>query len=244
MYEIQTRVGFSTTDENLRLPLTGIINLLQDCATFHSQDTCYTSQWLKENHRAWFVTDWQVRLHKPINMGDNVTVRTYPYNARGMLASRYFTITDWNETPFVTANSLWIYMDLDKMAPTRTPDEMFSTYGVSAPPTEEFGKRKIQFSGEMETLASIRVDETMIDSNSHVNNGKYVSIAEHFLSKEGVFNFFRIEYRNQAHLGDQMIVRRGHEEGRVYIDITDDENTPFMRLEAVNEDRSNIGSNA
>ena len=34
------------------------------------------------------------------------------------------------------------------------------------------------------------------------------------------------------------------EEGRVYIDITDDENTPLMRLEAVNEDRSNTGSNA
>lgn len=241
MYEIQTRVGFSTTDENLRLPLTGIINLLQDCATFHTQDTGYTTQWLKENHRAWFVTDWQIRLHKPINMGDNVTVRTYPYNARGALASRYFTITDWDEAPFVTANSLWIYMDLEKMGPTRTPEEMFAAYGTSAPPIEKFGDRKIRFDGEMETISSIKVDETMIDSNSHVNNGKYISIAEHFLSKEGSFNFFRIEYKNQAHLGDLMLIRKGRENGNVYIDITDDENTAFMRLEAANEDRDNAG---
>lgn len=244
MYEIRTRVGFSTTDENLRLPLTGVINLLQDCATFHSQDTEYTTQWLRENHRAWFVTDWQIRLHKPISMGDNVTVRTYPYNARGALASRYFTITDWNEEPFVTANSLWIFMDLENMRPTRTPDGMFDTYGISAPPIEKFGKRKIQFSGDMEIRASVKVDETMIDSNDHVNNGKYISIAEHFLRDDGPFNFFRIEYRSQAHLGDLMLIRKGKENGRVYIDITDDEDTVFMRLEASNEDRDNTGINA
>ena len=39
MYEMKTRVGFSQVDEKLELPLSGIINQLQDCATFHSQDT-------------------------------------------------------------------------------------------------------------------------------------------------------------------------------------------------------------
>ena len=237
MYEMKTRVGFSTTDENLTLPLTGIINLLQDCATFHSQDTGYTSQWLKANNRAWFVTDWQVRLHKPVTMGDNVTVRTYPYKARGALASRYFTITDWNETPFVTANSLWIYMDLDKMYPARTPDEMFRAYGIGAAPTEQFGNRKIRFPEKTETISSIKVDRTMIDSNGHVNNGKYISIAEDFLSDQGYFDFFRIEYKSQAHLGDLMLVKMGNENGNIYLDITDDENTSFMRLEAINESR-------
>lgn len=237
MYEMQTRVGFSTTDENLQLPLTGVINLLQDCATFHTQDTGYTTQLLRDQHRAWFVTDWQVRLHKPVSMGDNVTVRTYPYNARGALASRYFTITDWNETPFVTANSLWIYMDLDKMAPTRAPEDMLRSYGIGAKPTEQFGSRKIQFHGDMETVAQLQIDETMIDSNNHVNNGKYVDISQHFLTKDGSFNFFRIEYKNQARLGDRVRVRKGTEDGVTLIEITDDENTPYMRLEAKNEER-------
>lgn len=236
MYEIQTRIGFSTTDENLVLPLTGVINLLQDCATFHTEDTVYTTQTLKDQHRAWFVTDWQVRLHKPINMGDNVTVRTYPYKARGALASRYFTITDWDEAPFVTANSLWVFMDLDRMTPTRTPDGMLDSYGISAPPTEQFGGRKISFAPDMKTLTELTVDETMIDSNGHVNNGKYVSIAQNYLMNQGPFNFYRIEYKNQAHKGDTVLIRRGSEDGHVLIEITDETNTPYMKLEALNEE--------
>lgn len=235
MYEIQTRVGFSTTDESLVLPLTGIINLLQDCSTFHTQDTGYTAQWLKSHHRGWFVTDWQIRLRKPINMGDNVTVRTYPYNARGALASRYFTITDWNEEPFVTANSLWVYMDLEKMAPTRAPEEMMQSYGVSAPPIEKFGGRKISFDGDMETVSVSQVDETMIDSNDHVNNARYVALAQHFLPKDGAFDFYRIEYKSQARLGDRLHIRKGSDESRTVVMIADEDNKPYMQIEALHE---------
>lgn len=237
LYEMQTRVGFSTIDEKLQLPLGGVINLLQDCAIFHTQDTAYTTQMLREQNRAWFVTDWQVRLHKHISLGDNVTVRTYPYNARGALASRYFTITDWNETPFVTANSLWVYMDLEKMAPTRAPEDMFKAYGISARPTEQFGSRKIRFEAETETIATLKVDQTMIDSNGHVNNGKYIGIAENFLYGEGSFNFFRIEYKKQARLGDRLRVRKGTDDGRLLIEISDEGNDPYMRMEALNEER-------
>lgn len=234
MYEMKTRVGFSQVDEELQLPLTGIINLLQDCATFHSQDTSYTAQWLKGHHRGWFVTDWQIRIHRRPVMGENVTVRTYPYKARGALASRYFTITDWDETPFVTANSLWAFMDLEKDAPVRAPEEMFKAYGIGAAPTEDFGGRKIRFDGEVNTVKQMKVDETMIDSNGHVNNGKYIMIAEMALPREP-FDFFRIEYKKQAREGDNFLLRRGTEAGKTLVEMTDNEYEPFMRLEALNE---------
>lgn len=235
MYEMKTRVGFSQVDDKLELPLSGIINQLQDCATFHSQDTGYTAQWLVAQRRGWFVTDWQIRIHKRPVMGENVTVRTYPYKARGALASRYFTITDWDEAPFITANSLWVYMDLDRSAPTRASDEMFKAYGVGAAPTEDFGGRKIHFDGEVSTVDQIKVDETMIDSNGHVNNGKYIILAEGLLLGKGPFDFYRIEYKDQARNGDNLLLRRGEQEGRTLVEITDTDFQPFMRLEALKE---------
>jgi medium-chain acyl-[acyl-carrier-protein] hydrolase len=235
MYEMKTRVGFSMVGEDLELPLSGIVNFLQDCATFHSQDTGFTTQWLVDNHRGWFVTDWQIRIHKRPVMGENVTVRTYPYKARGALASRYFTITDWDETPFVTANSLWVYMDLDSSAPTRAPEKMLKSYGIGAPPTEDFGGRKIHFDGKTETIGQVMVDQTMIDSNGHMNNGKYISIAENLLMGMGPFNFYRIEYKAQAHAGDRLLLKRGEKDGQTVVEITSTEFEPFMRLEALKE---------
>lgn len=235
MYEMKSRVGFSQVDEKLTLPLGGIINLLQDCATFHSQDTGYTTQWLVSQHRGWFVTDWQVRIHKAPAMGENVTVRTYPYKARGALASRYFTITDWDETPFVTANSLWVYMDLDRGTPVRAPEEMMKAYAPGAAPTESFGSRKISFDGRIETVSTLTADDSMIDSNGHVNNGKYIQLAESALRSEGRYDFYRIEYKNQAHSGDTLLLRRGLKDGRVLVEITDTDCVPYMRLEAMNE---------
>lgn len=236
MYEMKTRVGFSMVVENLELPLTGIINFLQDCATFHSQDTGYTTQWLVANHRGWFVTDWQIRIHKRPVMGENVTVRTYPYKAKGALASRYFTITDWDETPFITANSLWVYMDLDRSAPTRAPEDMIKSYGIGAPPTEDFGGRKIHFDGDTETVEQVRVDKTMIDSNGHMNNGKYISLAESLLMGKGPFNFYRIEYKAQAHEGDRLLLKSGVKDGQTLVEITNTDFEPYMRLEAIKEE--------
>ncbi|MQN01239.1 MAG: hypothetical protein DUD27_03520 [Lachnospiraceae bacterium] len=236
MYEMKTRVGFSQVNENLEMPLSGIINELQDCATFHSQDTGYTMQWLTGKRRGWFVTDWQIRIHKSPVMGENVTVRTYPYRARGALASRYFTITDWDETPFVTANSLWVYMDLDRSEPTRAPQEMITAYGAGAPPTEDFGKRKIKFDGDLETVGQIKVNEIMIDSNGHMNNGKYIVLAESVLSGRGPFDFYRIEYKNQARKGDDLLIRCGEDNGRILVEISNKDLEPFMRLEALNEE--------
>lgn len=38
MYTFTSRVRFSETDENGKLSLAGIMNYLQDCSVFHSED--------------------------------------------------------------------------------------------------------------------------------------------------------------------------------------------------------------
>ena len=47
MYTFTSRVRFSETDENGKLSLAGIMNYLQDCSVFHSEDVGNGTDMLK-----------------------------------------------------------------------------------------------------------------------------------------------------------------------------------------------------
>ena len=53
MYTFTSRVRFSETDENGKLSLAGIMNYLQDCSVFHSEDVGNGTDVLKKRDRVW-----------------------------------------------------------------------------------------------------------------------------------------------------------------------------------------------
>ena len=57
MYTINSRVRYSETDERGQLSLTGIINYMQDCSTFQSEDARVGVEYLDTGHRAAFDRD-------------------------------------------------------------------------------------------------------------------------------------------------------------------------------------------
>ena len=52
MYTFDSRVRYSETDEEGRLTVTGIINYMQDCSTFQSEDARVGVEYLDTGHRA------------------------------------------------------------------------------------------------------------------------------------------------------------------------------------------------
>ena len=60
MYTFTSRVRFSETDENGKLSLAGIMNYLQDCSVFHSEDVGNGTDMLKKRDRVWLLNSWQI----------------------------------------------------------------------------------------------------------------------------------------------------------------------------------------
>ena len=52
MYSFDSRVRYSEVDEDRKLSLTGVINYMQDCSTFQSEDLNMGIDYLAEKHRA------------------------------------------------------------------------------------------------------------------------------------------------------------------------------------------------
>ena len=76
MYHFDSRVRYSETDENGRLSLTGVLNYLQDCSTFQSEDLGIGIRYLTAHDRAWWVTSWQIAIDRYPVLGERIVIST------------------------------------------------------------------------------------------------------------------------------------------------------------------------
>ena len=223
MYQTQGRVGFSQINERGYLSMTGILDYLQDCCTFHSEDVGYRVEDLKRENRGWFVTSWIIKVHDLPKHGEYITVTTKPTQARGMLGERYFTIDSAEgDHCYIEVKSLWVYMDTEHYRPARVPEGMAEAFGLGEVPDGEWGSRKIALAEEAEEVYCFEVANWQLDTNHHMNNKRYVEQSVALVPQDFRVGGMRIEYKKQATLGDVIHVKRAALADGIQIQLCDD----------------------
>lgn len=97
-YSFNSRVRYSETGENGKLTLPGVLNYFQDCCTFHAESVGLGGDVLKARDRAWVLSSWQVIVDEYPAMGTEIRITTAPYNFKGFMGMRNFTINNgWEE---------------------------------------------------------------------------------------------------------------------------------------------------
>ena len=203
MYQFDSRVRYSETDEQGKLSLTGIINYLQDCSTFQSEDIGLGVQYLKDNHRAWWLSSWQIVIDRYPRLGEEIVISTWPYDFKGIYGYRNFTIQDKSGTYLVRANSVWFFFDTEAGRPVRVREENVRGYGSGEEKLAmDYAPRRIEVPAEYETREPVVVARHHLDTNHHVNNAQYVEIAREVLPSEIEVGELRVEYKKAAVCGD------------------------------------------
>lgn len=208
MYQFNSRVRYSETDIHSRLSVTGIINYLQDCSTFQSEDIGKGLAYLEKRRRAWFLSNWQIIIDRYPTLGQEIAVGTWPYDFKGIYGSRNFFIRDMEGNYMVRANSLWFLFDLDAQRPARVTAEDIAGYDQQKERIPmEYAPRKIAVPDEYAEGQPVVVGKHHLDTNHHVNNAQYVEIAREFLPDDFLIGELRVEYRKAAVLGAVMSPR-------------------------------------
>ena len=130
MYSFDSRVRYSEVDEDRKLSLTGVINYMQDCSTFQSEDLNMGIDYLTEKHRAWLLSSWQIIVDRYPKLGERIVVSTWPYAFKGIYGYRNFTIQDPEGNYLVRANSNWFFFDTESGCPVRVGEEDVAAYGI------------------------------------------------------------------------------------------------------------------
>ena len=79
MYTCGSRVRYSETDEYGKLSLTGIMNYLQDCSTFQSEDNGLGVAYFIDRHKAWWLSSWQIVVDRYPTLGEKIRRHQHAY---------------------------------------------------------------------------------------------------------------------------------------------------------------------
>lgn len=233
MYHFNSRIRFSEVNSEKLLTLPSLLDYLQDSCTFQSEDLGIGVDYLEQCHAAWVLSSWQIHISRYPGMGERVIVTTWPYFFKGFYGYRNFTLENENGEVLAGANSIWVFMDTNHMRPSKVPDAILAAYTqeFGEPLSGEWGDRKVPVPKEGDRKEPVQVARFHIDTNHHVNNGKYVLVAEEFLPEGFEVGGLRAEYKKAAVLGDILYPAVTVEKQTVTVALTDESDVPYAVME-------------
>ncbi len=228
MYQFDSRVRYSETDERGRLSVTGMMNYLQDCSTFQSEDAGLGVSYLEERHQAWWLSSWQIIIDRYPALGEKIVISTWPYDFKGIYAYRNFMMQDSKGDYLVRANSIWFLFDTKAGRPARVTNVDIDGYGAMEERLDmEYAPRRIALPEDYGLGHPVLVMKHHIDTNHHVNNAQYVEIAREFLPDDFHIKELRVEYRKAAVMGDYLTPRVSRIKEGYVTALCDEEKSPY-----------------
>jgi len=205
MFKHKIRVGYSQTDMNKKMTIKAIVDCFQDSSCFHSEEVGRGFDYLEPRNLVWILNFWQIEFTRFPKFAEYITVGTAPYEFKGYFGMRNFWIEDEQGEMIVKANSVWTHMDMKKQFPAKAGQEIIDAYGQGEKIPMNYGPRKIKLPQDdewsVEKMDEVEIKAYHLDSNHHVNNGQYISIALSFL-EDAEYKEIKVEYKKQALLGD------------------------------------------
>lgn len=231
MYSFNSRIRYSECDSQCKLRLEALLNYFQDASTFQSEELGAGFEYLEPRNLVWVLASWQIDIKRYPALGERVVIGTHPHDFKGFLGSRNFCMMTEEGEMLAQANSLWTLLNFDTMKPTMAPKELTDKYEVEPPLEMEYVGRKIRIEGEAIPGEPIVVRKQHLDSNYHVNNAQYVSMAVDCLPEGFNIGGLRVEYKKQAHLNDVLFPFVAREGGKIVVSLRDENDAVYVNAE-------------
>ncbi|SCP95675.1 acyl-[acyl-carrier-protein] thioesterase [Anaerobium acetethylicum] len=231
MYTFNSRVRYSETGLDGRLSLDSLVNYFQDCSTFQSEDNGLGLDFLKTRGKAWVLSSWQIVVDRYPELGREIRTGTWAYQFDGFYGSRNFVMEDGESGYAAYANSLWVLVDLASGRPVRVTDDVVAGYQMEPRIEMDYASRKIVIPAEMEKCGPFPVRRYHIDTNRHVNNGRYIQMAREFIPDDFRTGQIRAEYKKAAVYGDLIFPAVSEKEGTYVVTLSDSSGKHFAVVE-------------
>ncbi|MCI5517579.1 acyl-ACP thioesterase [Roseburia sp. MUC/MUC-530-WT-4D] len=227
VYEMNGNVRYSEVDAKGQMTWLALLSYFQDCSVFQSEHLNMGVRYLAEHHMAWVLSSWQVRVDEMPYLADEIHVQTWAYDFKGFYGYRNFALNNAEGKRLACANSIWVLVDTESGRPLRVPQDMGDTYGMDEPLELSCTERKIRVPENYEEKEPVRVQKYFIDTNHHMNNEKYVMIAQEFVPEHFQIEEIRVEYKKAAVLDDVLYPRVTIEDHEVVTVLAEENGKPY-----------------
>ena len=231
MFTLEEKIRFSETDRTGRLNMYGIVNYFQDCCTLHSDSLGYGVERNWKEGTAWILNSWQIIVERYPKGHEVIDVNTWPTKFERFIGTRNFSMKTKDGEMLAYANSIWSFIDMKTMRPTRPGEEMVEAYGIEKRLDMEYAPRKIAAPKEWEELEAFPVRRSFIDTNGHMNNGKYVECALEYADDPEKIRQMRVEFKLSAMYGDRICPKTARDGDRLYVNLCNADGKTYAMVE-------------
>lgn len=206
IYEYNTHLEFADINENNELTQKGLLRILGEAASIHSEAVGYGPNTISQTHLSWMVLSWKLQLLKTPSWHSEILVKTWPKSFNKVFSCRDFEVYDKDNNLVALASSKWVLINTEKHSICRISPEMADAYGItnkSVFDTEVNEKENEPENSEF--VYSYTIKRRDIDTNHHVNNLYYLDFAYDALPEkiwQQNFKNLEIIYKKQIKLND------------------------------------------
>lgn len=230
-YSFESRVRYSETGEDGRLTLPGILDYFQDCCTFQSESIGQGRKATAGRKRIWVLSSWQAVIGRYPEHGEYIKTTTFPYDFKGFMGMRNFTMETKEGELLAWANTCWSNLNEQTGLPEKLTPEDIEGYVVEPKLEMDYAPRKIAVPKDCALRESFAIQHYHLDTNHHVNNCQYVRMAQQYLPEKFAIRQMRAEYKQQAKLHDIICPAVKQEEGKVIVSLNDESQKPYAVVE-------------
>lgn len=197
-------VQLSHLDINGFLSIGTLINYMQNFSTDHLAEDHALTRYFREHNLAPFISSRQLEIKRLPTLGEHISVKTSTYKCSPIYGFRNVMVYDEAGEVLVASNAVSFFVDINSGHVTRVPQEILGTVVLSEPENMDYLPRKVLPPTDItpEEKERMYVWRFLLDANRHVNNAKYVQIAQEYIPADFYPARVRVEYQHAAHYGD------------------------------------------
>ncbi len=235
-FEISFVVGPSHLDETGKLSIRSLIDMMQDCSIFQLDSEPLLAAYFQETNSGMFLSQRQIELKRMPVHGERVRVVTWVYKCNPMYGFRNTNMYDEQGEVCVCSSAIGVFVDYATGGLIRIPQPILESVPIYDPFPMEYLPRKIAIpKADHATLSTpFYVWRFLIDANKHVNNARYVSVAQEYLPNGFHFNRIRVEYLIPAKQGEEMHPKCYEIENGYVVCLDDAEGKHYSVIEFTN----------
>ena len=217
VYRRQRRLLSSDVDMRRRLRPSVLFGWMQEAAVAHTEQLGMGRARTLDRGLLWVVTLQTAEIRRMPTYDEEVVLRSWPGPTMHVLFPRYFAMETSAGEPILRASALWALVDSGTRRLT-FPER----YGIELPGVvtgDELPLPSAPRSLPTEKQREFVVPYSYVDMNGHMNNTRYLDLAEDCLPDAAAGRLLRsvsAEYSREVCLGDRLTLRWGQEGERRY----------------------------
>ncbi len=215
IYEIQLKIRSIDVDMHRRLRTSVLLSWIQEAAIAHTEALGMGREKTLDKGLLWIVNMQRIEISRLPVYDEEVLLRSWPGKSMHLLFPRYFELLDRDGKVLVSGSALWSLINENTRA-LIFPEK----FGIRIDGNETGSELPLPTPARMLPCTDSRsftVPYSFIDLNRHMNNTRYLDLAEDCIFeevKDQALRSVRIEFQREILFNDTVALAWGHEDGR------------------------------